>query len=305
MAPSRTPIPTGQPIGSGGAWCSMGDFDGDGAPDLVSPSWSEAWIVFGDGAGHPGVSKLVWSGYNNGSAAADFDGDGRCDLALLGPHGVVHVLYGRADRTVDDVVAAPDSIGQQAQAIHVADLDGDGRPDIVLLTMSNPGRVEVFRNRGDRSFEHHPVSTGTGGEVRDVAVGDLTGDGVPDLVAYELTQFDLVPGLGNGGFGSSVSILPAAPYNYGGVAIGDVTGDGANDVVIAQAGGPLRVYPGHANGTLGVPALLPLLSTLRCFALADLDGDEWLDLVGYCQEGVGPRTCSATAVGIWAGPRWA
>src|SRR5262249_5761227 len=136
----------------------------------------------------------------------------------------------------------------------------------------------------------------TGISPSSVAIGDLNGDGQPDLVTTNIGGDPLATPtpagtisvlLGNGGGTYSA----ATPYPTGSflpfsVAIGDLNGDGKLDLAVANYGDPLSgngaisVFLGNGNGTFSAATPSPTLATgAQSVAIADLDGDGHLDLV--------------------------
>ena len=183
------------------------DLDGDGDLDIaaiVSQDEEELWVLenLGDGQFHP---RLLWRTGNldlgsAGLIAADLDGDGDIDLILPAGDNLedaenytkpYHGCYwfentGNWHFTPHRI---SDLGGTYAAA--VADLDGDGDQDVILVSMTNdwyhPQHASIIwlENDGQQNFtpwqiDNEPIHLVT------VAVGDLTGNGRPDLVAGSL-----------------------------------------------------------------------------------------------------------------------
>src|SRR6267378_4238036 len=260
---------------SGGQYATsfaVGDLNGDGKPDLVvgnqcasnpfcSPNYPATIGVLlanGDGtfqsalAYDPGQLRY-WA---NAVAIGDVNGDGKPDIVLAltckcdGPGGLVSVLLGSGDGTFQPAVIY-DSGGFFPSSIAIRDLNGDGHPDIVVAECQSDnhgnclghGEASVLLGNGDGTFRP-AVSYASGGDdvfTAAVAVGDVNGDGVPDLVLANTFGFNGVAvliGKGDGTF------KPAVTYSAGfsalSVAIGDVNGDGHPDLVVANACGDYR-----------------------------------------------------------------
>ena len=171
--------------GSGPYSIVIGDLNGDGKPDLATANQGADTISVlansGDG------SFQVKRDYGTGRtpltvAIGDLNGDGRPDLATsnLGADTVT-VLLNRGDgsfRAKLDYKA-----GDRPYSVAIGDLSGDGKPDLATAdTGANRGAyaVSVLVNRGDGSFRAS-LHYRAGDRPYSVAIGDLNGDGRPDL----------------------------------------------------------------------------------------------------------------------------
>ena len=156
--------------------------------------------------------------------------------------------------------------------LDAADVNLDGRADL-LVGYGNS--VRIFDHTG-ASLPGWPQSvdpTGTTGDViqKGPAVGDLTGDGQPEVVAST-----------NGGrifvWSSTGVLLPGWPYGHGGgpnsVAIADVDGDGTNDIITTDWGGRVDVLNVSGASLPGWPRFLDSGFTLLSPAVVgDVNGD--------------------------------
>lgn len=220
-------------------------------------------------------------------AVGDLDGDGHADVVVgygdfAGRSGV-RIIRQREDGTSGAIVDLP-VVGAGARSIEVVDLDGDGRDDLVVATRTH---VEVFHQR-DGALVPAPTIALPRAEV--VRVGDVTGDGIADLVVvgWSEGQLHVIAGDGAGGFAAPVTYAVSLG-GWNDLELGDVDGDGRLDVVAMS--GQMYAIPSLSvliqaeDGTLRPPAsyALPVANTnARSVGVGDVDGDGIAEVVvGY------------------------
>ncbi len=189
-------------------------------------------------------------------------------------------------------------------SVAVADLNGDGKLDIVACYSKiagpppHPGIVAVYlQDAANPGNFVSPVNYDVGNDPVALAIGDLNGDGKPDIVtANTIMNADgtgsssvsvLLQDAGNPG-----SFLSAVNYPTGfspvGVAIGDLDGDGRPDLAVADTTGiSLLMQNPAAPGTfLAATTIRVGNGGTSAVAIADLDGDGRADLVASTSSGV-------------------
>jgi hypothetical protein len=235
---------------------AVADLDGDGLPDIIVANRAEgassSYVCLNRGAGRFDAGCLAISDYSSTTITpADFNGDGRIDLAV--PHrdrgqSYVYLNDGRAAFPVPRRVP----FGPQQARIRVseaADLDGDGRLDIVAI--DEESGVSAYFGREDGTFS-------PGFEIADgkitpyaLAVADVNGDHRIDVIAGHVEAPSAVyVNAGDGRRYSRVAFGDDKGAAYG-FAIADVDGDGRLDIAVARSDAPNVLFFG------GAPSAVP------------------------------------------------
>ena len=213
---------------------AIGDVNGDQIPDLATLfdgiHLIAVMLGLGDGtfsapAFHSLFDAPNWGADSYSLAMGDLNGDEVADLVAI--TGRVFVLLGVGDGTFTPW--ADHGAGVVPVFVSIGDLNNDQVPDLAVANAGDypiEGGVSVLLGVGDGTFSD-PVNYAPGYPTS-VAIGDLDGDQVPDLLAANTVLL----GVGDGTF------PPAVQLNVGGkiVAIGDMDGDRAPDVVVAGSG---------------------------------------------------------------------
>ena len=215
-------------------------------------------------------------------------------------------------------------------AVSLTDLNGDKIPDLITFTnptMSTPATLQVMLGNADGTFQTavnlpvvgDPITyEGADGSAFVFAVGDVNGDGIPDVVAEGQTasggntsyQLGVALGKGDGTFTVKPPVTLANASGEEQIALGDFTSDGKMDLAIS--GGTNGIFPGNGDGTFQslpgansgtvLPSLAIELGTNQGpLAGYDLNGSGKTDLVAgdtfFLQTAaVTPPNTSATAL---------
>lgn len=231
----------------------------------------------GDGTFAAGRSSPV--NYPVGLAVADFDNDGRADIAALDySDRYVAVKLSKPGGGFTD--APHVDVGENPIAIVAADFDNDGYQDLAVAN-SDGTSVSVRLGKGGGEFEKAP-DVSVPHKPAALAVGDLNADGREDLVIADHTPVTASVyvrlGSGDGKFGTAQTI----DVDAAALRVGDFDGDALQDLAFAgPSGSPSGILRGQGDGKLvrGADISLPgPAGESRAWAVADVDGDGDQDL---------------------------
>ena len=275
----------------------VSDLDGDGNLDLVlgdEGDWSlSVYPAVGpDLVMERGAVDLA--AVHVASLTADFNGDGRADVAVLDGTGTVVTKVAGADGALVDFPNQASNAVDMPHGLVAADLDNDGQDDLVVL---EAGGLSVHHAQRGGFGAGMPVDQP--GYFVAAAVGELTGDGWPDIVVVG----DGVVYLFTRTFVSyQAATLTSA--NVFLVDVMDVNHDGLLDVLVG--GDDVSVLAngeGGVHGAFSSPTDLGV-GPVQAMRVVDLDGDGLLDLV-YLDSAMGDLTWVAGRPGWLGGTRTA
>lgn len=281
---------TNTDLGSEPSSVAVGDFNGDGIPDLAVANSNTVSILLGQGNGTfiEAVNSPVPTDFGAGSVAvADFNGDGKLDLAVATDGSTsnnvnyVDILLGNGDGTFTQ--APSNTVGFAPYSVAVGDFNGDGLPDLAVANyLSNS--VTILLGNGNGTFMQATNSPVTVGAFPDcVVAGDFNGDGILDLAIanYGDATLTILLGNGNGTFTQAANSPVMVYGSISSISVGDFNGDGKPDLALANVSNAnVIILLGNGNGTFsqGPNSPVPVGLHPNSVAVGDFNGDGIADL---------------------------
>ncbi len=257
------------------------DFNDDGRIDLAAANFRDGTLsVFlnrGNGT-FDAQSSIVAGSTPEGLAAADFNGDGVVDLAYTdAANDTLGVLLGKGDDTFQ--TQPRKSPMGQLYAVANGDFTGNGITDLAVLNYTT-NDVDILLGQGDGSFRFGgEYSVGDGAAAQYLAVGDLTGNGIMDLVVSDYLRNQIAVLMGNGDGTFQAPVFYATGTNPTGLVLTDLNGDGKLDVATADNGSnQVSVLFGDGAGHFSAPVNYAVGNGANGIAAADFSHDGHLDL---------------------------
>ena len=237
----------------------IGDFNGDGHPDLAVSTNSAAvygyTILLNNGSGVFHVGQQGTGYYPVG--VADIDKDGRLDMVMAEfvgnatgpPSALMKVLFGAGNGTFtrSGPVYTIDNLGF-GPFVAIADFNEDGFPDVVVNGIS---QLIVLLGHGDGSFTQSSSMAKVDGPTGWVVAGDFNHDGHMDVAIMASPGQEILTGNGNGTFGyRTIYGNEGDTTEYPeGMAMADLNNDGYQDLVAVNPGGSTSVMMGKPGAT--------------------------------------------------------
>jgi hypothetical protein len=273
----------------------VGDFNGDGIPDLAIENAGDnsISIMLGNGDGtftQAPTSPITGTGgtppceivtiqSNCAIVVGDFNDDGVADLALTSRiDNTVIILKGNGGGSFAPF-GPPIGGFNNPEAVKIGDFNNDGIQDLAVANAGN-NTVSILLGNGDGTFKP-AISSPVGSFPFFLAVADFNGDGIADLAVVNGNDdtVTVLRGLGDGTF----TPFPNSPLTVGDgaspIVAADFNGDGQVDLAVANfTDNNVDIFLGNgAGGFTSQPAIGVGLNPFSMTAL-DYNGDGITDL---------------------------
>jgi hypothetical protein len=276
---------------------AIGDFNHDGKLDLAFANHEEKHLTVLLGSGQGGFTPALNSPFavevqphTHGVATGDLNGDGNLDLVTDSwGNDQVSVLFGDGKGSFNTSATFLDVGKMPYQRVRVGDINGDDKFDIITTNLEGDN-VTILLGDSKGGFKQ---STGSpfpcGDSPFNFAIGDVNGDGKPDLSIVNSPSstadrhgndgLTILLGDGAGGF----RMLAGSPFATGRipnrVAIGDVNGDGIGDIAVSSPdGNNITLFLMSSKGVVS-SSTIAIGGKPKGLAIRDLNGDGRADMV--------------------------
>lgn len=277
--------PTTYVVGSEPFDADLGDFNGDGKPDLAvaNNTTSNISVLLGNGDGTFGTKTDYDAGQPaDGVVITDLNKDGKLDIVAQTSFSLIEsvsVLLGNGNGTFQPHVDYLFGGLSQPTAILASDFNNDTKPDIVVV---NGSGATVFLGNGDGTL-NSGTNYGSSDFATSVAVGDFDGDTRIDLAvsSYGFGPNGVVSimlGKGDGTFFPSVNYPTGfSPFS---IVKGDFNGDSKLDLATANIQvGTVSILQGNGDGTFGAPVDYASGNSTYELSTGDFNSDGKTDLL--------------------------
>ena len=239
---------------------TINDIDGDGKPDIVVANYYSQTISVFKNLSTPGNLILDTrvdyhlDGYPTGVTLRDIDGDGKPDM-IASANAAIIFLNTSVPGTISFAPRVSFPLGDGPDGVNVGDMDGDGKLDLVapniggntisfLRNLSTPGNIMMAPKQD--------FTSGAGPSA--VSIGDLDGDGKPDIAEENNYSDNTVSVFKNISATGTIAMQPKFNYGLGGTpnsgSIQDIDGDGRADIVVNVLGGTTSFFRNRGGDTV-------------------------------------------------------
>ncbi|WP_446742445.1 beta strand repeat-containing protein [Silvibacterium acidisoli] len=262
---------------------AVGDFNGDGIPDLVATN-GLIGVLLGAGDGTFSLFSYPPTGSQPGTpVVGDFNGDGILDLAVPEvADNTVSILLGSGDGNF--TLKSSPSVGSNPSSAVVGDFNNDGNADLAVVN-GNDNTLSILLGNGDGTFTLKS-SPAVGSNPASVTAGDFNGDGILDLATADCgtchqgfggNTLTILLGKGDGTF--TLSSSPEVGYGPSSVAAGDFNGDGITDLAVTNSDDyTLSILLGKGDGTFTLKTTFAVGIQSTSIVVNDFNGDGVTDL---------------------------
>ena len=296
----------------GPVYITGGDLDNDGKAEMITANGTgQSLSIFRNTSSSGSITSssfaakadITTGGNTTVVAVSDINLDGKPELLYLNS-GVSSLFVAKNNsipgtlNTSSFATAVSFTTGTTPSSIAVGDLNGDGKPEVVVTnTASNS--ISIFNNTSTRASLKSAslggaVTLAVGNAPSTVVIGDLNGDGKPEIIVGNRNDgtASVFRNIATSGAITTASFAAKKEFRTGGVlqtiAISDMNGDGNPDLLNTTVGSTTilqNITTDPANILFAAFISSPLITSPKTAVAADLDGDFKPDIIVASQTG--------------------
>ncbi|CAF3938924.1 unnamed protein product [Rotaria sp. Silwood1] len=268
---------------------AIADFNKDNQSDIVVANYATNNILIL--SGYFSIPSTRQTNYFVGQntrpncvAIADINNDGQLDLIVSNHDNNVLIFTGYGNGTFSKNMAYSTGENSLPHYVVVIDLNNDNRMDIVTANYGS-NTIGVLLGQDNGTFANVTTySTGINSLPWSVAVGDLNGDNILDIVSgnWGFTYVSVFLGLGNGIFGNTTTYFTGYDSNPISVVVGDVNNDNRLDIITANHHSDnVGILLGYGNESFSTIGTYSTGQNSRPYAviIIDINDDGRMDII--------------------------
>ena len=264
---------------------AVGDVNGDGFVDLVTTDGrNDVNVSYGNGAGGFPTGREYSVVGAAGFELVDLDADGILDIIVLdSQNSRAVVLQGRERGEFTETDEFRVAAGKAAEAVALLDVNDDSILDVITASPTS-NDLAIAIGRGDGTFgpaSYQPL--GADQEPFALAVADLNGDDLPDVVTANRGSNDLSLLLrsSGGGFHDPVAHQIAGVDQLVDFALADLNLDGEADAVVADLSGTIAIAVGAGDGSFSEPSTYAMPASIEHVRVQRINNDNLPDVIAW------------------------
>ena len=276
-----------------------GDLNSDGRDDLVLLGKSVTYLLYQNEKGTFDSPVTIRNTSDKLALAqiSDLDGDGKNDLCYLASEGNDRTLRARLQLKSGQLGPELGFDLQQPRSVTLADLDG--QPGMEVMTVdSQTGRLKILKLQkavdspvsSTTKLTRYGFGTAGAGRGQQLAIGDLDGNGLQDVIVSDPDSAQVLVYFGQGPTGLDLGQPFPCLFGVSALRTANLDGDGADELLVLSSKEKTLGVSRLQDGRLTFPTAIATENEPLAFELADLDQDGRLEIIYISRKREGSKS---------------